>query len=80
MRQIDKLLDRLNQLETRLRAKADEVSGVRCIRAWLAGESDPYEHLGPPPVSTGPRSMRSLFYDQEDTHDATADNTISWPN
>lgn len=77
---LNKFGDRLSQLETRLRAKADEVSGIRCIRVWLAGGTDPYAHLGPPPVSTGPPSMRSIFYNEDDTDDAKEFEPIEIPD
>jgi hypothetical protein len=48
MRQIDKLLERLMRLEAGRKADARKVSGVKCIRAFLAGDEDPYVHLGPP--------------------------------
>jgi hypothetical protein len=69
MRQIEKisrLLERLLRLEAGRKADARKVSGVTCLRAFLAGEPDPYAHLGPPEESPV-RSLRwHLFWKGDD--------------
>jgi hypothetical protein len=68
MRPLERLSERLERLETRLQRKADEVSGVKVIREFLATGHDAYEHL---PLSPEANSIRWHLFGRRDD-DATA--------
>jgi hypothetical protein len=75
---INKIGDRLEAIETR-HHQGEQVSAVRVIRAWIAGEDDPYSHLGPPVKATGASQVRWSLYG-EGNNDATASKTVAWPD
>jgi hypothetical protein len=63
MRPLERLSDRLERIETRLQRKADEVSGVKVIREFLATGRDAYAHL---PLSPEPNSIRWHLFGRRD--------------
>jgi hypothetical protein len=75
---ISRLLERLTRLEAGRRDDARKVSGVACIRAFLAGDEDPYVRLGPPEESPV-RSLRWHLFWKED-EDGQDIEPIDLPN
>jgi hypothetical protein len=63
--QLSGLTEQVKQLAARLNEKVNGPIGITSIRAFLKGEPDPAQHLGPP-KSTSPQSMRWLLYGQPD--------------
>jgi hypothetical protein len=54
--------ERLDRLTSRINRKARV--GTMCIRAFLAGEPDPFPELAPPNPNDSPRSIRGFLFGQ----------------